>query len=85
MVKTGCEIICGAPTTLVVKRFMMMNNVCVCVFVCVWFVCLCVCVRSLVRAYMCVLIREHRLLGVDVILFEHFLTTVTHCQARVCN
>ena len=97
MEKTGCKIICGAPTTLAVKGFMiiiMMVCMCVCVclyvcvvcvFVCVWFVCLCVCVRSLVRAYMCVLIREHRLLGVDVILFEHFLTTVTHCQARVCD
>ena len=26
MEKTGCEIICGAPTTLAVKELMMMND-----------------------------------------------------------
>ena len=40
MEKTGCKIICGAPTTLAVKGLMMMMMcVCVCVCVCV-FMCL---------------------------------------------
>ena len=42
MEKTGCKIICGAPTTLAVKGLMMMM-MCVCVRVCVR-VCVCVCV-----------------------------------------
>ena len=44
MEKTGCKIICGAPTTLAVKgllMMMMMMYVCVCACVCV---CMCVCV-----------------------------------------
>ena len=47
MEKTGCKIICGAPTTLAVKgllMMMMMMYVCVCACVCV---CMCVCVFSL--------------------------------------
>ena len=44
MVKTGCEIICGAPTTLAVKRLMMlMMKMCVCLLACL---CVCVCVRA---------------------------------------
>ena len=38
MEKTGCKIICGAPTTLAVKglmMMMMMGHVCVCARVCV--------------------------------------------------
>ena len=40
MEKTGYNIICGAPTTLVVKGLMMMTMMMMCVCVCV-----CVCVR----------------------------------------
>ena len=54
--KTGCKTICGAPTTLAVKRLMMMMMmcVCVCVCVCVW---LCVCVRVCVCVSVCVCVR----------------------------
>ena len=31
MERTGCEIICGAPTTLAVKGLMMMTQFCACV------------------------------------------------------
>ena len=45
MEKTGCKIICGAPTTLAVKGLMMMVIMCVCVSVSVC-LCLCVCAQT---------------------------------------
>ena len=33
MEKTGCKVICGAPTTLAVKGLMIMMVMCVCVYV----------------------------------------------------
>ena len=58
MEETGCEIICGAPTTLAVKGLMMMGAwvIHVCVFVCMWVcmcVCGCVCVCACARVCVC--------------------------------
>ena len=33
MEKTGCKVICGAPTTLAIKGLMIMMVMCVCVYV----------------------------------------------------
>ena len=57
MDKTGCKIICGAPTTLAVKGLMMMRaRACVCLsmYVCAWErVCVCVLVYVCVFVYVC--------------------------------
>ena len=94
MEKTGCKIICGAPTTLPVKGLMMIMvmmivqfykelDVCVCVCVCMH-VCVCVCVRVCVCVCMCFLIYKN-MYSLFSICDQTFVSTEYKAKLQQCQ